>query len=108
MPKICSVIPILLLMAGPAYAADIRAVDVLFLELKALIKCSNGDVVGGDYPARCSDGDGDFTTPAINTNLFSNFPNTWFWTSASTTAPTVRILVNPRCVCVECGREFRP
>ena len=36
MPKICSVILILSLMAGPAYAADTRAVDVLFLELKAL------------------------------------------------------------------------
>ena len=52
-------------------------------ELKGLISCSNGHVVDGDYPARCSDDDGDFTTPAIDTTLFSNFPNTYFWTSAS-------------------------
>ena len=36
MPKICSVVLILSLMAGPAYATETRAVDVLFLELKAL------------------------------------------------------------------------
>lgn len=36
MPKICSVILILSLVAGPAYAAETRAVDVLFLELKAI------------------------------------------------------------------------
>jgi hypothetical protein len=52
-------------------------------ELGGLISCSNGHVVDGDYPARCSDGDGDFTTPAIDTSLFSNFSSTWFWTSAS-------------------------
>ncbi len=51
-------------------------------ELRGLILCSNGHVVDGDYPAQCSDGSGDFTTPALDTSLFPN-ASSWYWSSAS-------------------------
>ena len=50
-------------------------------ELKGLIHCSSGHVVGG-HPASCEDGAG-YTSPAIDTRLFSDFPAISFWSSSA-------------------------
>jgi hypothetical protein len=48
-------------------------------ELKSLVKCTDGTMpADNDY---C--GSGNYTSPAIDTSLFPDFPADWFWTSAS-------------------------
>ena len=48
-------------------------------ELKSLVKCTDGTTpADNDY---C--GSGNYTSPAIDTSLFPDFPADWFWTSAS-------------------------
>ena len=48
-------------------------------ELKSLSKCTDGTTpLDGTW---C--GSGNYTSPTIDTNLFPNFPNIFFWTSTS-------------------------
>ncbi len=48
-------------------------------ELKGLIKCTDG-TIPADLNSCAS---GNYTSPAIDTSFFSNFPSTYFWASAS-------------------------
>ena len=49
-------------------------------ELTGLVACNDGPL---GYPDRSSCGTGNFTSPTIDTELFPDFPITWFWTSDS-------------------------
>ena len=51
-------------------------------ELKSLIKCTDGIIPENDNFC----GNNNYTSPTIDTTLFSNFPSTWFWTSSSNKA----------------------